>query len=113
MGFRSLVALSSHHLTVNSMTPERWQQIKRIFQSALEHAPAERPAYLAEACAQDTALQREVETLLSAEGQLGDFITKPVVDEAAEIIVAAQGVARSTILNELPAGKMTGQMSCT
>jgi non-specific serine/threonine protein kinase/serine/threonine-protein kinase len=91
------------------MTPERWQHIKRIFQSALDRAPAERPAYLAEACAQDTALQREVETLLSAEGQLGDFITKPVVDEAADFIAAAQGVDRSAIFNETTAGGMTGR----
>src|SRR5688572_17741720 len=33
------------------MTPERWLQLKQIFQSALERNPAERSAFLNQACA--------------------------------------------------------------
>src|SRR6266567_5961340 len=41
------------------MTPERWQQVKQIFQSALERNPAERSAFLNQACADDAALRQK------------------------------------------------------
>src|SRR5438046_2484728 len=56
------------------MTPERWQQVKQIFQSALERNPAERSAFLTEACAGDAALRGEVESLISSHKQAGDSI---------------------------------------
>src|SRR5262245_35846364 len=47
------------------MSPDRWQQIKQIFSDALEAAPAERNAFLVEACANDAELRQEVESLLA------------------------------------------------
>ena len=46
------------------MTGERWQRIKAILQAALERAPEERTAFVAEACADDGTLRLEVESLL-------------------------------------------------
>ncbi len=46
-------------------TPQRWKEIDRIFATALERAPAERAAFLDEACAGDELLRREVESLLA------------------------------------------------
>ena len=46
------------------MTPERWRQISRIYENARLHAAGERVAFLAEACAGDSSLQREVQALL-------------------------------------------------
>ena len=49
----------------SEITPERWQQIKAILCDALEfEREAERQAYLASACGDDTALRREVESFL-------------------------------------------------
>jgi eukaryotic-like serine/threonine-protein kinase len=59
------------------MTPERWQQIKHIFHSALEYEPAQRASFLSRACDADTALRQEVESLLSAHEQDGSFIDSP------------------------------------
>jgi serine/threonine protein kinase len=47
------------------LTPERWRQVAWIYELAVEHDAASRPAVLAEACAGDEALRREVESLLS------------------------------------------------
>jgi serine/threonine-protein kinase len=44
---------------------ERWQQIESLFQAALEHNPAERNAWLREACQDDSDLRREVASLLA------------------------------------------------
>jgi eukaryotic-like serine/threonine-protein kinase len=59
------------------MTPERWQQIKHVFNSALEHEPAQRASFLLRACENDTALRKEVESLLSAHEEDGSFIDSP------------------------------------
>jgi hypothetical protein len=43
---------------------ERWQQIEEIFHEALQHAPAQREAYLRQACGSDAALRGEIAGLL-------------------------------------------------
>lgn len=48
------------------MTPERWQQVKSTLAEALERPDElERAAFLANACEDDTALRREVDSLLA------------------------------------------------
>ena len=47
------------------MTPERLREIERLFHEARERTPAERDAFLARACAHDSTLRREVESLLA------------------------------------------------
>jgi serine/threonine-protein kinase len=47
------------------MEPQRWNEIDRVFAAALEHEPAERSAFLAEACGDDEELRREVESLIA------------------------------------------------
>jgi serine/threonine protein kinase len=49
------------------MTPERWQQVKKVLGNALELDPSQRSAYLAAACAGDPTLRAEVEPLMAAE----------------------------------------------
>src|SRR5262245_4253763 len=45
---------------------ERWLEVKRIFEEALDVPPEERAAFLDRACLGDEELRREVEALLSA-----------------------------------------------
>lgn len=59
------------------MTPERWRQVEEVFNSALEHAGAERDHYLARACAEDTTLRHEVERLLASYEKASGFIEEP------------------------------------
>ena len=46
-------------------TPQRWQEIDRIFAAALELEPAEREEFLNQACAGDEELRKEVESLIA------------------------------------------------
>src|ERR1044072_3366496 len=46
------------------MTPERLQQIRAIYERAMELPPARRAAYLTDACAGDDELRREVDSLV-------------------------------------------------
>jgi Tol biopolymer transport system component len=68
------------------MKPERWQQLKQIFQSALERNPAERSAFLNQACAGDPILRSEVESLISSHDQAGDSIEAMAVEAATEML---------------------------
>ena len=47
------------------MTLERWEQVKELLHAALKRSPAERAAFLTEACGEDVALRREMESLLA------------------------------------------------
>jgi Tol biopolymer transport system component len=46
------------------MTPERWKQISQIYEDARLRSASDRVTFLAEACAGDPSLQREVQALL-------------------------------------------------
>jgi serine/threonine-protein kinase len=47
------------------VTPDRWQQVARIYESAIDREGTARDAFLLEACAGDGVLRREVESLLA------------------------------------------------
>ena len=68
------------------MTPERWQQIKHVFNLALDYEPGQRSAFLSKACDNDAALQKEVESLLEAHYKDGSFIDSPAYHGAFELI---------------------------
>src|SRR5687768_17112326 len=64
------------------MTPERLRDIERLFHEARGLAPSDREVFLARACAGDSALRHELESLL-AQPAAG------VIDEPVERLVAA------------------------
>ena len=69
------------------MTSERWQKVDELLQAALERAPAERAAWLAEACAGDVELQHEVASLLEFHQSTSDsFLEKPPAAVAAALV---------------------------
>ena len=65
------------------MTPERYEQIGRLFQAALDRDPTQRAIYLSETCGADEELRREVALLLAAHEQATHFIEQPPDDLAA------------------------------
>lgn len=64
-------------------TPERWQRVSALYQSALEHPRDERGEFLRAACAGDEELQREVESLLDQEGETADFSGRAAIGNKA------------------------------
>ena len=61
------------------MDPHRWARIESLYHAALAKEPAERPHYLAAACAQEPELQHEVESLLWSEQSGERFIEEPAL----------------------------------
>jgi eukaryotic-like serine/threonine-protein kinase len=56
-----------------TLDKQRWSQVETLYHAALEHEPGARDAYLAQACAGDEELRREVEELLRYDGAEGSF----------------------------------------
>jgi eukaryotic-like serine/threonine-protein kinase len=76
-----------------------WKRVKIVFAEAAGlESGAERAAYLDRACAGDTALRGEVEAMLAAQVEAGDFLENPILGtenpEPAEIIGARIGPYR-------------------
>ena len=59
------------------MKPERWRQVADLHSAALEFEPSARKSFLAEACAGDEDLRREVESLLTFDGKDAAFMESP------------------------------------
>jgi serine/threonine protein kinase len=63
------------------VTPERWQQIRGVFDQAAVLAVKDRAAFLDKACALDLDLRQEVESLLLSDDKAGTgFLNTPAID---------------------------------
>jgi len=65
------------------VTSDLWQRIRDVFEAAKEMAPADRDAYLAEACRDDEFVRAETQALLVAFEAAGDFIEAPAMSKVA------------------------------
>ena len=59
------------------MKAERWKQVNDLFQSAVERAAEDRPAFLDAACQGDEGLRQEVGSLLTSYERSENFIEVP------------------------------------
>ncbi|HWF89764.1 MAG TPA: protein kinase, partial [Pyrinomonadaceae bacterium] len=77
------------------MTPERWQQVKQIFNSAITYRPEERGLFISQACFGDEELRSEVESLIASHEESGSFIDKPAFEAAAALLANEKAELRS------------------
>ncbi len=70
------------------MTPEHWQRIKALLESALERKPNERSVFLNQTCAGDSSLRNEVESLIASHEQASRFIEEPAYGVMARVSTA-------------------------
>jgi serine/threonine protein kinase len=68
------------------VNPERWQEIERLYHSALAVESGQRESFVKHACAGDESLQREVEQLLASQSGIERFIESPALQVAAKIL---------------------------
>jgi serine/threonine protein kinase len=61
------------------MTPERWQQVKEIFDRAVERDPASRIPFIRECCGDDDELRKEVESLLASDTETSSLLDGPAI----------------------------------
>jgi len=77
------------------LNPERWQQISRIFKSAISLDPEARNTYVAGQCGSDDSLRAEVEKLIASHQQASeeDFIGGMAAEAAAPLLVVVEDEA--------------------
>ncbi len=78
-------------LSGRAMNSEQYERIGQLFHAALELPRESRPAFLSGACGADDDLRQEVESLLAAHEQAGDFVANPAMNVAAEWLARAGG----------------------
>ena len=75
------------------MNPQQYQKVGQLYHEALDLPAERRSAFLDRACAGDEGLRHEVESLLGAHQQAGDFIESPAMNVAAERMARQQEAA--------------------
>jgi len=93
------------------MTPEQWQRVRPILESALELDPAGRSEFLDQACA-DRAVRNEVESLIASHEQAGTDLLNPAspalnLDEETRFrLPPGKRIGSYEILDEIAVGGM-------
>jgi serine/threonine protein kinase len=67
------------------MEPDRWQRVEHLYHSALAVEESQRSGFLADSCAGDEALRREVESLLACDEKAEKFMEVPALEMMAEV----------------------------
>ncbi len=95
------------------MSPDRWQQIEAIFQSALDLSPDQRELYLKESCGDDQSLRSEIEKLLADYESADSFIESPVWTNSGFLNSSAKKILSQSfdeISGENDADSMIGKL---
>ncbi len=85
-----------------------WDEVKAVFQAALDQPAAARAPFLREACRGNPALQAEVDALLEAHDRAGDFAEAPIFASMDGVEIADWSVA-SGLPRTLVAGDHLGR----
>jgi eukaryotic-like serine/threonine-protein kinase len=89
------------------VTDERWVRVKALFQAAVERPVEERQAFLAAATGDDSALRREVESLLTSDTSDESFLRGlPVVRDSHALLTAGLRLGPYEIVEPIGAGAM-------
>ena len=79
------------------MERDRWQEIERLYHTALERPESQRGAFLEEACGGDSALRDEVESLLAEGGHGASIIESPALEVAAKVLAEDDSQLRASV----------------
>ena len=84
------------------LTPQQWENVKALFEIALEKTPTERISFLAGA-AQDSLVRREVERLLAHHVESGGFLSNGAVPVPTRASSSAPPQSQSFLPDDLVA----------
>lgn len=86
------------------MNPDKWQQVKEIFDKATELEPEKRKLFVADACLDDFELRREIERLLDS--YQSEFLEQPAIENLAESFIGEQFATNQIIGHYKICGKL-------
>ena len=90
---------------MESITPERYRQIRNLFEAVVERPADARAAFLEEACAGDRELHAEIQALLAAHQEQAGILAEPVLTWNPQRLEGRQ-IGPYEILREIGKGGM-------
>ena len=78
------------HFKISEIKPDRWEELDRLFQAAIELEPRQRTDFIAAACSGDPILQEEIEALLRSDADAWSFLDEPALQMAAPFVADEQ-----------------------
>jgi eukaryotic-like serine/threonine-protein kinase len=97
------------------MTPEKFSQIRRIYEGAVPLQPSQREAYLDSACQGDKEARAEVERFLAAREHVPEWLGQPLLGQARTALgtvpvtipgMAGRRLGGYTLIREIGSGGM-------
>ena len=76
------------HFKISEIKPDRWEELDRLFQAAIDLEPRQRTDFIAEACSGDPLLREEIESLLKSDAEGWSFLEEPALQLAAPFVVS-------------------------
>ena len=83
------------------MSPELWQKIEAVFQSAIDLPAAERDAFIQRECGLDEKLRAEVEKLVKSAALADNFIESPIWTDSRFLDTSAKADISNSLDNGL------------
>ncbi|MEM7355511.1 MAG: serine/threonine-protein kinase, partial [Acidobacteriota bacterium] len=91
------------------MTPERWRDVRRLFDAARELEGEARVEFLGRACAESASLLADVERLFRAHAAAGSFIEEPLVRLVTQGSDGAEGAGEVRRIGPYAVERTLGQ----
>jgi hypothetical protein len=82
---------------ISEMSPDRWQQIEAVFQTAVDLKASERQAFIEMACGGDQDLRSEIEKLMADYESADSFIESPVWTDSNFLNSSAKKIISESI----------------
>jgi tetratricopeptide (TPR) repeat protein len=79
------------------MSPDRWEELQRIFIAALKEEPGDRVEFARQACKGDAELQAEVEALLRSHDEAPGYLAEPALDLTGHLLCDLDLSANSNV----------------
>jgi hypothetical protein len=96
----------------DTLTPEQWQNVRALFEAALERDPPDAAAWAAREARHDALVRDEVLSLLQHHSRAGEFLSQPVAERLPDLLEddtalePGATIGSYTIVRELGRGGM-------
>jgi len=74
------------HFKISEINHDRWEELDRLFQAAIELEPSQRTDLIDSACSGDAVLREEIEALLRSDAEGWSFLEEPALQLAAPFV---------------------------
>jgi serine/threonine protein kinase len=82
------------------MTPEQHRRVRDLFERALEESPSAASAWIAREASDDSAVRRELASLLEHHSRAGAFLDRPAAEASPDLLAEDEALAAGTAVGD-------------